>query len=67
MCVCTGGLYHVQLCMLCYVMLCYRNNKQTLSTLLRDINLFYWARKQDAVASSFLTIKTRLYVAEIAV
>ena len=27
----------------------YRNNKQTLSTLLRDINLFYWARKRDAM------------------
>ena len=43
------------------VMLYYRNNKQTLSTLLRDINLFYWARKQDAIASTFQTIKTRLY------
>ena len=39
----------------------YRNNKQTSSTLLRDINEFYWARKRDAIASSFLTIKTRLY------
>ena len=29
----------------------YRNNKQTSSTLLHDINLFYWAR----------TIKTHLY------
>ena len=39
----------------------YRKNKQTSSTFLHDINLFYWARKWDAIASSFLPIKTGLY------